>query len=46
VIGRWGLGSGEAVGRAVFLLAESKCLSLGDGETLEQYAAAGTFQFP
>ena len=45
VLERWGLRSGEDLGRAIFLLAERKCLSLADGETLEDYAAAGVFRF-
>lgn len=45
VLERWGLGSGGDLGRAVFLLAGRKCLSLNEGETLEEYEAAGVFRF-
>lgn len=46
VLETWGLRSGEALGRAIFLLADWKCLSVKHGETLEEYAAAGSFRFP
>lgn len=42
---RWGLATGADLGRAVFLLAGKKCLSLEAGETLDEYAAAGEFRF-
>lgn len=45
VAGRWGLRSGTDLGRAVFLLAEQRCLALPEGETLDEYAAAGDFDF-
>lgn len=38
---RWGLRSGDDLGRAVFLLADHGCLALRAGETREDYAAAG-----
>ena len=45
VVRRWGLTSGLDLGRAVFLLAGQKCLSLEEGETLDDYASAGEFRF-
>ncbi|HKP98603.1 MAG TPA: hypothetical protein VJ385_22925 [Fibrobacteria bacterium] len=42
---RFGLRSGDDVGRAVFLLAEYGCLTLREGETRADYAAAGPFEF-
>jgi uncharacterized repeat protein (TIGR04138 family) len=45
VLERWGLATGGDLGRAVFLLADHRCLSLEEGETLEEYAAAGPFRF-
>jgi uncharacterized repeat protein (TIGR04138 family) len=45
VLERWGLPTGAHLGRAVFLLADHRCLSLEEGESLEEYAAAGPFRF-
>jgi uncharacterized repeat protein (TIGR04138 family) len=42
---RFGLRTGEDLGRAIFLLARSGCLSLGQGETLEAYASLGPIRF-
>ena len=42
---RFGLRSGGDLGRAIFLLAGSGCLSLGQGETLEAYASLGPIRF-
>lgn len=38
----WGLAEGADLGRAVHRLAKHRCLTLGAGETLEEYAAAGS----
>lgn len=46
VLSRWGLASGGDLGKAIFLLAEKSCFSLNNGETWEEYAAAGEFRFP
>ncbi|MDB5049583.1 MAG: hypothetical protein JWO30_2654 [Fibrobacteres bacterium] len=43
---RFGLKTFDDVGRAVFLLAEHGCLTLRDGETRADYAAAGPIRFP
>jgi uncharacterized repeat protein (TIGR04138 family) len=43
---RFGLKTFDDVGRAVFLLAEHGCLTLRDGETRADYAAAGAILFP
>lgn len=42
---RFGLKTYGDVGRAVFLLAEHGCLSIREGETLEDYEAAGPLRF-
>ncbi|MEO6097945.1 MAG: hypothetical protein ABIW76_20700 [Fibrobacteria bacterium] len=42
---RFGLRTGEDLGRAIFMLARSGCLSLGEGETLAAYAALGPMRF-
>jgi uncharacterized repeat protein (TIGR04138 family) len=38
---RFGIRTGEELGRAVFLLAAHRCLSLKDGENLREYAECG-----
>jgi uncharacterized repeat protein (TIGR04138 family) len=38
---RFSIRTGAELGRAVFLLAAQGCLSLREGETLEEYAACG-----
>ncbi len=40
---RFGIRCGDDLGKAVFLLAEHHCLILKDGESREDYAAAGSF---
>jgi uncharacterized repeat protein (TIGR04138 family) len=45
VMESWGIGSGGDIGRAIFLLARFNCLSLREGESLEEYAAAGRLRF-
>jgi uncharacterized repeat protein (TIGR04138 family) len=45
VLDRWGLRSGADIGRAVLLLAEEKCLTLDEGESLDEYRAVGDFRF-
>lgn len=42
---RFGLRTGGDLGRAIFLLARGGCLSLGQGETLDAYAALGPIRF-
>src|SRR4051812_11948307 len=42
---RFGIRSGDDLGRAVFLLAEQGCLTLREGEARADYAAAGPFDF-
>lgn len=37
----FGMRTGADLGRAVFLLAAQGCLTLREGETLEEYAACG-----
>lgn len=37
----FGMPTGADLGRAVFLLARHGCMSLREGETLEEYAACG-----
>lgn len=38
VLGRWGIRTHRDLGRVVFQLARHRCLSLGEGESLEDYA--------
>jgi uncharacterized repeat protein (TIGR04138 family) len=42
---RFGLGSYGDLGRAVELLARTGCLTLREGESLEEYAALGAIRF-
>ena len=42
---RWGIRKGEDIGRVILLLARYRCLSLGAGESLEEYAAVGDIHF-
>jgi uncharacterized repeat protein (TIGR04138 family) len=42
---RFGLKTYGDMGRAVFLLAEHGCLSIREGETLQDYEAAGPLRF-
>jgi uncharacterized repeat protein (TIGR04138 family) len=41
-LGRFGMRTGADLGRAVFHLAAQGCLSLREGETLDEYAACGS----
>lgn len=45
VMENWGIASGADLGRAIFQLARFRCLALREGETLEEYAAAGSLHF-
>jgi uncharacterized repeat protein (TIGR04138 family) len=40
----FGIATGAQLGRAVFLLASHGCLTLGAGESLEEYAAVGALK--
>jgi uncharacterized repeat protein (TIGR04138 family) len=42
---RFGLRTFDDLGRAIFLLAEHGCLTLRDGESRADYAAAGEIRF-
>ena len=42
---RFGLGSYGDLGRAVELLARTGCLTMREGESLEEYAALGAIRF-
>jgi len=40
-LARFGIRTGADLGRAIFLLAAQGCLTLREGESLEEYAACG-----
>lgn len=43
---RFGLATGDDLGRAVVLLARAGCLALREGETAAEYAACGDLGIP
>ena len=45
VLEHWGLKSGRDLGHLIGLLAKQNCLTLRAGESMEEYAIIGPFQF-